>query len=141
MKKFHVKKINSVFFGYKMILASFIIGGVVPLILWFIMGKIIWPFVIIGGIILLSFIIIFAIEMRQDFGKTPYYEYSLKDTIPYDPINEYAVIKNSICTGEKLAGFKDRQTGKFTEVMLIENQDDLERFKRIYGIEEVKDEY
>lgn len=30
------------------------------------------------------------------------------------------VIKSSICTGEKVAGFKDIQTGKFTEVNLFD---------------------
>lgn len=35
---------------------------------------------------------------------------------PYDRKVQKPVIKSSICTGEKVAGFKDIQTGKFTEV-------------------------
>ncbi|MCR5268007.1 MAG: aspartate dehydrogenase [Lachnospiraceae bacterium] len=47
----------------------------------------------------------------------------------------------SICTGEKVAGFKDKDGGHFTEVMLIRTDADLERFKKLYGITEVKTEY
>jgi hypothetical protein len=34
----------------------------------------------------------------------------------YDKEKLKPVIRSSICTGEKVAGFKDLQTGKFTEV-------------------------
>ena len=44
------------------------------------------------------------------------------------------VIRASICTGEQVAGFKDIHTGKFTEVMLIRNQKDLEEFAKKYDI-------
>lgn len=64
-----------------------------------------------------------------------------KFTIPYDPKNQYPVIKASICTGEKVAGFKSRADGHFTEVMLITSDTDLAVFKNEYGIEEVKTEY
>ena len=46
------------------------------------------------------------------------------------------MIHVSICTGEKVAGFKDLQTGKFSERMLIRNQKDMEEFKERYQIEE-----
>ncbi len=59
--------------------------------------------------------------------------YNLQD---YQPI-----IKCSICNGEQVAGFKDRKTGQFTEIMLIQNDKDLESFKERYGLEEVKKEY
>lgn len=61
--------------------------------------------------------------------------------IPFDPATQYAVIRASICTGEKTAGFKDRQTGHFTEVMLIRSEDDLAQFKAAYGVDEIKKEY
>lgn len=52
------------------------------------------------------------------------------------------VICASICTGEQVAGFKDLQTGKMEEIMLIKSQEDLENFKSIYGItEEIEKEY
>ena len=54
----------------------------------------------------------------------------------YDKENKKPVIKSSICNGEQIAGFKDIHTGKMEEVMLIKNQNDLERFKAMYGIEE-----
>ena len=44
------------------------------------------------------------------------------------------VIRSSICTGEKTAGFRDRQTGAFREVMLIRTDADLAAFRKQYGI-------
>lgn len=54
--------------------------------------------------------------------------------IPYDPLVQKPVIRASICTGEQVAGFKDRTTGKFTEVMLIKNSEDLNEFMTCYNI-------
>lgn len=54
----------------------------------------------------------------------------------YDKENKKPVIKASICNGEQVAGFKDINTGKIEEVMLIKSPADLERFKSMYGIEE-----
>ena len=51
------------------------------------------------------------------------------------------MIKASICTGEKVAGFKSRADGHFTEVMLIASDTDLMVFKNAYGIDEIKTEY
>ncbi len=45
------------------------------------------------------------------------------------------VIKSSICTGEKVAGFVDG-SGKFEDVMLISAKADMEEFCRRYGLEE-----
>ena len=59
----------------------------------------------------------------------------------YNPQDYQAVIKCSICNGEQVAGFKDRKTGHFTEIMLIRNDQDLKNFKQRYGLEEVKKEY
>ena len=53
---------------------------------------------------------------------------------PYDHENLYPAIRSSICTGEKVAGFKNKGTGSFTEIMLISSDKDLEAFKRKYGI-------
>ena len=64
-----------------------------------------------------------------------------KNLIPFDPDKQYAVIRSSICTGEKVAGFKNIEDGHFTEVMLIKNQHDLELFKKEYNITEIKTEY
>ena len=43
-------------------------------------------------------------------------------------------IRCSICTGEQVAGFRDEQTGRFEEVMLLRSPEDLVRFKEQYGI-------
>lgn len=46
------------------------------------------------------------------------------------------VIRASICTGEKTAGFQDIHTKHFTEVMLIRNDRDLKVFLDRYGLTE-----
>lgn len=61
--------------------------------------------------------------------------------VPYDPDTQRPVIKCSICDGEQVAGFKNVLTGEFTEVMLIRNQNDLDSFKKIYGLDSVSKEY
>lgn len=64
-----------------------------------------------------------------------------KPDIKFDPETQYAVIRSSICTGEKVAGFKNRKDGHFTEVMVIRSSADEKIFKEMYGIESVKTEY
>ncbi len=59
----------------------------------------------------------------------------------YDPEKERPVIRASICTGEQVAGFKDRKTGHFTEVLLIRYSSDIDLFKKTYGIDHVEKEY
>lgn len=65
----------------------------------------------------------------------------LREQIPFDPETQYAVIRCSICTGERVAGFKDKTGGHFTEVMYLRTPEDEKRFREIYGLEEVKTEY
>ena len=52
----------------------------------------------------------------------------------YDRDTMKPVIKASICTGEQVAGFKDLHTGKFTEVMLIKSNSDIDEFMEMYDI-------
>lgn len=52
----------------------------------------------------------------------------------YDRENQRPVIRSSICTGEKVAGFKDIHTGKFTEVMVIRDNRDMDEFTTKYDI-------
>ena len=60
----------------------------------------------------------------------------------YDREHMKPVIRVSICTGEKVAGFKDIRTGKIEEIMLIRSLEDLEKFKEIYEItEKISKEY
>ncbi|MCR5204675.1 MAG: aspartate dehydrogenase [Lachnospiraceae bacterium] len=70
------------------------------------------------------------------FGKR-----SREPEIRFDPDKQYAVIRSSICTGEKIAGFKNKEDGHFTEVMLIRSYEDKLNFMETYGIEEFKTEY
>ncbi|MBR2108718.1 MAG: aspartate dehydrogenase [Ruminococcus sp.] len=58
-----------------------------------------------------------------------------------NPETHYAVIRSSICTGEKVAGFKNKKSGEFREVMLIRSQKDIEEFKRKYKVNNIKTEY
>jgi len=65
------------------------------------------------------------------FGKR-----AAKKGFSYDKNGKTPVIQASICTGEKVAGFKNDTTGKFEDLMVIRNDADLKRFMRIYGVEE-----
>ena len=55
---------------------------------------------------------------------------------PYDRATKIPVIRASICTGEQVAGFKDRESGRFEELMLIRDDKDLARFLADYGFRE-----
>lgn len=134
-------KINSVHFGAAWIVISLVIGILLPVVIWLASDVFCWGLSIIGGIILSGFIIVFCIEMHQDFGKKPYYERYLSEDIPFDSDKQIAVIKCSICTGEQTAGFKSKEDGHFTEVMPIRDAKDLAKFKEIYNIAEIKKEY
>lgn len=59
----------------------------------------------------------------------------------YDKENEIPAVKSSICTGEKTAGFVDKRTGKYRDVVAVKTPADLEEFKKTYGVEEVKTIY
>jgi hypothetical protein len=60
---------------------------------------------------------------------------------PYDENMHEAVIRCSICTGEQVAGFKNRQDGSFVGVMVIQSEKDLEYFKRLYRVDDVRKIY
>ena len=59
----------------------------------------------------------------------------------YDHEKEKPIIRASICTGEKVAGFKGKKTGMFREVALIRSKSDLERFMKSYGLDNIDTEY
>ena len=60
------------------------------------------------------------------------------DRNEYDP-----VIRSSICTGEQAVGFRNKQTKKFEEVMLIKSKRDMEQFLKEYHMleEDIKKEW
>lgn len=61
----------------------------------------------------------------------------------YDKTGKIPVVRASICTGEKVAGFKDEATGKFEDLMLIRREEDLREFMSLYDVkeEEIKKEW
>lgn len=59
----------------------------------------------------------------------------------FDRAQYKPVLRCSICTGEQVAGFKNLATGKFEEVTLIRNEQELAAFKERYGISELSKEY
>ena len=139
--KLRIPKIHSVRFGLVWLGVGVLVGAVIPLVLWFSLHRIVWALILIGGLIIASFGVVFAIEMHQDFAEVPYYERHLKDDIPFDPREQYAVIRCSICNGEQVAGFKNKKDGHFTEVMVIHSPEEEKRFLRMYDLESVKKEY
>ena len=56
------------------------------------------------------------------------------ETIKYDETIRRPAIRSSICTGERVAGFENLETGKFEEIQLLQSERDLEQFKKRYGI-------
>lgn len=63
------------------------------------------------------------------------------DAPPFNPTTHEAVIRSSICTGERVAGFKNKQDGSFTEVMLIRTPQDEQAFCERYGVRSPRVEY
>lgn len=55
---------------------------------------------------------------------------------PYDRTGKVPVLRSSICTGERVAGFKDPASGRFQEIMLIRDGRDLREFLLRYQVEE-----
>lgn len=79
-----------------------------------------------------------SILAKLGFG---HHRQTLQDMVPFDPETQHPVIHASICTGERVAGFKDKATGRFIEVMLIRSPEDERRFKEAYRIETLDTEY
>lgn len=130
-----MRKNNSIHFGLPWIGISLLVGLVIPLMVRLFTGVFPWPLSVAGGAGLVSFV--FAIGIHQDnSGKK-----NLSETVPYDPERQSPVLKCSICTGERIAGFKDIETGHITEVMVIRSDDDLRYFRKHYGIDTLKEEY
>ena len=60
--------------------------------------------------------------------------------IKFDPNAQQPAVRRSICTGEMTVGFIDKVTGKFTDLMCVD-QKGLEAFMRDIGVEEIKTIY
>lgn len=62
------------------------------------------------------------------FGKKP------EQKLSYDKNTQIPVVRSSICTGEKVCGFKDKATGRFTEYGTVRSDQDLNGFLEKYSI-------
>ena len=58
-----------------------------------------------------------------------------KPKISFDPALQEPAVRQSICTGEMTAGFIDRQTGAFHDVMRVDGPKGLRRFCEEIGVE------
>ena len=99
--------------------------------------MIIWIFLIAGIVCLAGFVMMFVIIKSRKYSERENYD----TVVNFDPEKQYAVIRSSICTGEKVAGFRNKDDGHFTDVMLIRSPEDIEYFKKLYGLNEIKTEY
>ncbi len=79
--------------------------------------------------------------MKWPFRKEEAEVRRLRAGFSFDPAAQVPVIRSSVCTGEKVAGFRDLTGGHFTEVMLIRTQEDERRFRQAFHLEAVKTEY
>lgn len=62
-------------------------------------------------------------------------------TVSYEPATMKPVLYCSICNGEKVFGFKNSVTGEFTEISLIRNDAELNKYLKMYGLETVEKIY
>ena len=136
-----MKKNNLIYFALPLLSFSLLIGLVLPLFIKLLFGVFIYPLCIVGLIGILSFLILFTIEMHQDNKKVPHYKKNLLAKYPFDPEKQLPVMKCSICTGERVAGFKDISSGHITEIMVIRSDEDLQYFKKQYNIDNIQVEY
>ena len=136
-----MQKINSIHCGLPCILISLLVGIVIPVIIRFITGIFMWTFTLVGGIGLILFAITFIKDKKKDNGNVTHFKNNFSINVPYDREKQIPVLKCSICTGERIAGFKDIETGHITEVLVIRSDEDLIKFKKHYGIDSLKDEY
>ncbi len=59
----------------------------------------------------------------------------------YDPETQEPAVRKSICTGEMTVGLIDKKTGRFQDLMRVEDQAELEAFCRRIGAEKIKTIY
>lgn len=61
--------------------------------------------------------------------------------LEYDREKEIPVLRCSICTGEQVAGFQNIQSGKVRDFMLIKDEQEIEKFKMMCEVSELKKIY
>ena len=63
-----------------------------------------------------------------------------REEIHFDSNTQQPAVRKRICTGEMTVGFIDKATGKFTDLMCVD-QKGLETFMRDIGVDEIKTIY
>ena len=85
-------------------------------------------------ILVASYFFVAGKSLREE---TPMFGRFIKGrTASYDKTGKIPVIRASICTGERVAGFKDERSGRFEEVMLLRNDADFREFLAQYQVHE-----
>ena len=115
--------------------------SVVALVVLYFMKKPLWLAPVIALGLYLFYRVVIVGLIWGLLGKVASAQVKESPKVDFDAAKQIAVVRASICNGERVAGFKDRETGHFTEVMLIRSDADLRSFMKTYGIEEVKTEY
>ena len=59
----------------------------------------------------------------------------------FDPKTQEAAVRKSICTGEMSVGFVEKESGRFLEVMRVNDQKELDEFCKSIGAEKIKTIY
>lgn len=61
--------------------------------------------------------------------------------LKYDPATQEPAVRRSICTGEMTVGFIDKSTGRFKDLMRVDDQKGLDAFMKEIGATEIKTIY
>lgn len=61
--------------------------------------------------------------------------------VSFDPDTQQMAVRRSICTGEMTVGILDKATGKFTDLMRVDGQRELDAFMESVGAKEYKTIY
>ena len=93
---------------------------------------------LIGIVLPLGLAIVLAVEKHQDFGRIPDDERHLAEDTPFDPQRQEAILRASAGTEERIAGFRSREDGRFTEVMMLRPAAEERRFMRTYGLDSLR---
>ena len=110
-------------FGASELLLNFLISGAVQGVLLFLLPAAA-SLIGLGAGALIRRMIVHHRSSGTGAGTSPAFDRSLLEP----------AIRCSICTGEQVAGFVDRNTGYFQEVALISSEEDLERFLSAWQI-------
>lgn len=57
---------------------------------------------------------------------------------PDNTVYGEVTIESSICTGEKIIGFKNEKTGKLEQAVVVNSQKDIDDFYKKYGLPKPK---